>query len=51
MKYMDCIYVSQDTGQCRALVGMVINFRFRQIRGISVVAQRLLVSQEGLSSM
>jgi hypothetical protein len=50
MKYVDWVHVSQDTGQCRALVNRVMNFRVRQILGISVVAERLLASQEGLST-
>jgi hypothetical protein len=48
---MDWIYLFQGRDQWKALLNMVMNFRFKKMLGNSSVAERLATSQEGFSAM
>jgi len=48
---MEWIDLAQDRERWQALVNAVMNFEFHKMRGIFLVAENLLASQEGLFSM
>jgi hypothetical protein len=48
---VDWIYLAQYCDNWRAVVNTVMNFGFRKIGVISLPAQELLASQEGLCSV
>ena len=48
--YMGWIGLSQDRYICRTLVSAVMNFAFREMQGISLLAANRLASQVGLWS-
>jgi len=49
--YMDWIGLAQDRDRWRTLVSAVMNLRFCEMRGISLLAANQLASQEGLCTM
>ena len=49
--YMDWVWLAQDTDRWRRLVSAVMNFGFREMRGISWLAANQLASQEGLCTL
>jgi hypothetical protein len=48
---MDWIDLAEDRGQCRALVDMVMNVQVPYNVGNFLIAEQLVTSQEGLSSV
>jgi hypothetical protein len=48
---MDWIDMAEDRDRWRAVVSAVMNFQFYKMQGTSRLAEDLLASQEGLSSM
>jgi hypothetical protein len=48
---IDWIHLAEDRDRWRALVNAVMSLRFHKILGISLVAEILAASQEGLNSM
>jgi hypothetical protein len=48
---VDSIHLAQVTDQWRVLVNTAVKLGFHKMMGISCVAEQLLASKEGLSSM